>query len=332
MAASRPYDHVGDAPGLAGQPSRRFVDDWAPTDGALALEWVEPDETPAPEAPPRLMVLPTSGTVPRMAWPESPGFAGRAALRAQQRAQVRRARRLAALVLLAAVALVVLLLTGFSAFSGTRSDAVASPTGPAPAQRLLPSGPPRPQVIATLDTLRVELPINQGRVTAIGYHAAGATLLPFDPVGSKANSGILGRIAHRILGDDGSGVRYYQLSGGDGPSTGGLDVGAPVGTDVYAPVDGTIVSIAPRVIDGKAHGVVIQIVPSGTPGAVLALSNLAIDPSLTVGMTVVASATKLGRLVDLSEVEKAGLERYTNDKGQHVHIEARPAASVSTSG
>jgi hypothetical protein len=332
MAASRPYDHQGDAPGLAGRSSRRFVDDWAPTDGALALEWEEPDEMPAPAPPPRLMVLPTSGTVPPMAWPEAPGLAGRAALRAQQRAQVRRARRLAALVLLASVALVVLLLTGFSAFSGTRSDAVGAPTGPAPAQRLLPSGPPRPQVIATLDTLRVELPINQGRVTAIAYHASGATLLPFDPVGAKANEGLLGRIAHRILGDDGSGVRYYQLEGGDGPKTGGLDIGAPVGTDVYAPVDGTIVSIADRVIDGKAHGSVIQIVPSGTPGAVLALSNVQIDPSLTVGMTVVASATKLGRLIDLSEVEKAGLERYTNDKGQHVHVEARPAASVSSSG
>ena len=46
----------------------------------------------------------------------------------------------------------------------------------------------------------------------------------------------------------------------------------------------------------------------------------------------VGITTKLGRLVDLSEVEKAGLERYTNDKGQHVHLEARPAASVSTSG
>lgn len=326
MAESRPYDHQGDAPGRAGPRP----DDWWPTDGALALEWEEPEETPAPAPPPRLMVLPASGTVPRMAWPESPGLAGRAALRAQQRAHVRRARRLAALVVLASVALVVLLLTGFSTFGGR--DAVGSPTGPAPAQRLLPSGPPRPQVIATVDTLRVQLPINQGRVTAIGYHASGATLLPFDPVGSKTNEGLLGRIAHRILGDDGSGVRYYQLSGGDGPSTGGLDVGAPVGTDVYAPVDGTIVSIADRVIDGKAHGSIVQIVPSGTPGAVLALSNVQIDPSLTVGMTVVASATKLGRLIDLSEVERAGLEAYTQDKGQHVHIEARPAASVPASG
>ncbi len=328
MAGSRPYDHHGDASGRAGPP----VDDWWPTDGALALEWEEPDETPPRRAAPQLLVVPTSGTVPPMAWPEAPGLAGRAALRAQQRAHVRRARRLAALVLLAAVALVVLLLTGFSAFSGTQSSGVDSPTGPAPAQRLLPSGPPRPQVIATLDTLRVQLPINQARVTAIGYHASGATLLPFDPVGSRANAGLFGRLAHRILGDDGSGVRYYQVEGGDGPKTGGLDIGAPVGTDVYAPVDGTIVSISDRIIDGKAHGSVIEIVPSGTPGAVVAVSNLSIDPSLTVGMTVVSSATKLGRLVDLSKVERAGLEAYTNDKGQHVHLEARPAASVSASG
>src|SRR5262245_36184804 len=192
MAGGRPYDHHGDVSGRAGPR----IDDWWPTDGALALEWEEPEELPAPKTVPRLMVLPTSGTVPRMAWPEAPGLAGRAALRAQQRAQVRRARRLAALVLIAAVALVVLLLTGFSAFSGTQRSGVDTPTGPAPSQRLLPSGPPRPQVIATLDTLRVQLPINQARVTAIGYHASGATLLPFDPVGSKANAGIFGKIAH----------------------------------------------------------------------------------------------------------------------------------------
>jgi hypothetical protein len=237
---------------------------------------------------------------------------------------VRRTRRLAALVLVAGVALVVLLLTAF----GSGGETTIGEAGPAPAQRLLPSGPPRPQVIALYETLRVQLPINQGRVTAIGYHAAGPTALELEPVGSQANAGLFGRLVQRVVGGDGSGVRYYLMDGGSGPRTSGLDVGAPVGTDVYAPADGTVIAISDRIVDGKAYGKRIEIQPAGNPGVVVALTNLEIDPALNVGSTVVAARTKLGRVVDLSAAEHAGLARYTQDKGHHVHLEAHAAATV----
>jgi murein DD-endopeptidase MepM/ murein hydrolase activator NlpD len=221
-----------------------------------------------------------------------------------------------------AVVLVVLVLT---AFAGSGGGPLATANGPAPAQRLLPSGPPRPQVVAVHETLRLQLPVNQARVTAIGYHASGATALPLEPVGSQANAGIFGRIAQRLFGGDGSGVRYYQLEGGSGPRTGGLDIGAPVGTDVYAPVDGTIVAISDRIIDGRPYGKEIEIQPAGNPSIVVMLSNLDVDPALSVGSTVVASRSKLGRIVDVSAVERAGLSRYTQDEGEHVHIETHAA-------
>jgi hypothetical protein len=41
-----------------------------------------------------------------------------------------------------------------------------------------------------------------------------------------------------------------------------------------------------------------------------------------------AARSKLGRLIDLSAVERAGLARYTQDEGQHVHIEARRASTA----
>ncbi|MBD0289922.1 MAG: hypothetical protein ICV74_01595 [Thermoleophilia bacterium] len=258
-----------------------------------------------------------------MAWPEAPGLAARHALKERERARVRRARRVAALVAVAAVALVVLLLTAF----GASGPAAVSTTGPAPAQRLLPSGPPRPQVIAMHDTLRIALPINQARVTAIGFHAAGASAMPLDPVGTQANAGLLGRLVQRIVGGDASGLRWYQLDGGVGPRTGGLDVGAPAGTNVYAPVDGTVIAISDRVIDDRPYGKRIEIQPAGNPGIVVALTNLDVDPVLSVGSTLVAARTKLGRLLDLSAVERAGLARYTQDKGQHVHLELHAAVS-----
>ena len=318
-----PYDHEAT---LAARRRNRADDwDWRLTDGALALEWEEPDEEPVNEAGRHLNLVETSGTVLRMARPEALGLAARAALREKERAKVRRARRLAALVVVGAVALVVLLLT---AFASTGGKTVSQATGPAPAQRLLPSGPPRPQVVAVNDTLRIQLPINQGRVTAIGYHASGTTALALDPVGSQKNAGIFGRLGQRLFGSDGSGIRYYQLEGGTGPKTGGLDIGAPVGTDVYAPVDGTVIAISDRILDGVPHGKQIEIQPAGNPSIVVLLTNLSADPALSVGSTVIAARSKLGRLIDLSAVERAALARYTQDEGQHVHIEARRAAAT----
>jgi murein DD-endopeptidase MepM/ murein hydrolase activator NlpD len=324
--ASLPYDHELDGARTAprGRPRGPYTWDWPASDGALALDWEEPEPEP-PRDRTHLKPLPASGTVPRMASAPARGLAARSALRERQRAKMRQARRLAGLVLVAGIALVVLLLTAF----GSGDARSLGQAGPAPAQRLLPPGPPQPLVIASYDTLRIGLPINQARVTAIGYHASGAGALELEPVGSQANAGVFGRLIRRLIGDDGSGVRYYQLSGGIGPRTGGLDVGAPVGTDVYAPVDGTVIAISDQIVDGKPYGKRIEIQPAGNPGVVVALENLETDPVLRVGSTLVASATKLGRLVDLSPVEEAGLARYTQDAGQHVHIEVHPAASLS---
>jgi hypothetical protein len=63
---------------------------------------------------------------------------------------------------------------------------------------------------------------------------------------------------------------------------------------------------------------------------VVTLENLRADPALTVGSTVSSGRTKIGRIIDLSEVERAGLARYTQDNGQHVHIEVHPASALAS--
>src|SRR5207244_11608087 len=123
-------------------------------------------------------------------------------------------------------------------------------TAPAPATRLLPPGPPQPQVIALWGTLRLEVPIAQKRVTAIGYHASGDGALALDPVGHQANQGLVSRLAGHLFGGGSSGLRYSVVGGGTGPATASLAVGATPGTDVYAPVDGTIAEITPLTLDG----------------------------------------------------------------------------------
>ena len=326
IVPARPFDQEATGPAARGSRTRPDIWDWPATDGALALDWEEPPPRP-PHSRSHLREVATSGSLPRMAGPpQGRGLAARAAVRERERAKARRARRFAALVAVGSIALVVLLLTAF----GTGEPAALSTTGPAPAQRLLPSGPPRPQMIATHDTLRIQLPINEGRVTAIGYHGAGDAVVELEPLGTQANAGLFGRLVQRLIGGDGSGLRYYLLEGGSGEPTGGLDVGAPVDTDVYAPVDGTVISITDRIVDGRVYGKRIEIQPSGNSGLVVALTNLSVDPVLSVGTPLLAGRTKLGRVVDVTPVERAALARYTQDQGQHVHLEVLPAASLAT--
>jgi hypothetical protein len=328
--ASRPrlYDRERESPANQGKVIELWVPDdtwWPDTDGALALQ---PEPVDGGAAGRDWKATETSVTVPRMATSPAPSLAARARARRRDeaRAKARRARRVAALVVVASVSLITLILTAF----GTGGSTAVTFTGPAPAERLLPAGPPDPQVVAMQDTLHIQLPINQSRVTAIGYHSTGSDALALEPVGTQANAGVVERLLRKLFGQNGSGLRYYLLDGGVGPRTGGLDVGAPVDTDVYTPVDGSVIAISDYVISGKAYGVRIDIQPSGNPGVVVSLTNLRPDPALTVGSTVSSGRTKIGRVIDFSHVERAGLARYTQDSGQHVHLEVHPAASIAS--
>ena len=325
MSGTRLYDREQEIPAKLGNVVDlwRVDDEWSfPVDGSLALQ-PEPREVPAE---PRRRLK--GDTVLRMATTPAPGLTARARSRRRdaRRGKVRRARRMAALIIVAFVSLVTLVLTAF----GTGAPTRVAFTGPAPSDRLLPAGPPRPQVVAMQDTLRIQLPINQSRVTAIGYHASGSSALPLETVGTQANAGLVERMVRKLFGENGSSLRYYLLDGGVGPQTGGLDIGAPVDTDVFAPVNGSVIAINDHVINGRAYGVRIDVQPSGTPGVVVSLTNLRADPALTVGSTVSAGRSKIGRVIDLSSVERAGLARYTQDNGQHVHLEVRTAASIAS--
>ncbi|MEZ5102845.1 MAG: hypothetical protein R3C15_24240, partial [Thermoleophilia bacterium] len=214
------------------------------------------------------------------------------------------------------------------AFSGGETTPAVQVEAPAPAARLLPGGAPRPEVIALQADLRIYLPVDPERVTAIGYHATGESALPFDPVGKQDNAGTLTRLRDRIFGDDvPGGVRYVLIEGGVGPATGGLDIGAPVGTNVFAPVDGTVLGISDVIVQGAPFGQRIDIQPAGSPGIIVTVTRVVVDGDLAVGKTVSAAKTRLGTVADLSPVEESALARFTQDTGQHVHIEARRAAS-----
>ena len=227
---------------------------------------------------------------------------------------------------MAAALLTTLALTAFAS-----SPEVVRSTAPAPADRLLPAGPPRPQVVASAPSIRLQLPVPQARLTALGYHRAPNNALALHPAGDRANQGFLSRLVHKLVGGGGSrGMRWYQLSGsGQGPPTSMLDAGAPAGTDVYSPVDATVVGISKFVLGGKVRGVQLDLQPVQAPFLVVSLTRLRIDPSLRVGDSVQAGTSKVGSVLDLSRVEQQALGRYTQDGGNHVSIEVRAGSDLN---
>ena len=226
-------------------------------------------------------------------------------------------------MLLAAVFVVSLLFTAFG--GGTSRTPVSLAAASLASARADVQTRPFPEIVAVRGPVRLQLPISQRRVTAIGYHAADDGGMALAPSGHQANEGVVQRVIHAVFGGGGGSPAWYQLDGG---TTSALDVGAQVGTNVYAPVDGTVVAISPYVVGGRRFGSRIDIQPQNAPSVVVSLTQLRVDPSLSVGSTVVSGARRLGTVADLSLVEHQALARYTNDAGNHVTVELRPAASI----
>jgi hypothetical protein len=240
-----------------------------------------------------------------------------ARLRADRRRAQARARRIAVGAVVAVLAVATL---GLTAFDGESSPAVSRPA-PLP----VTSAPPEPQVLATVGNLRIESPVAQGGVTAVGFHGSADGALVLKPVGPQRNEGLLARLWRRITGSSKSGLAWYQLTGGPLRT---LDVGAVAGTDVYSPVDGTVVAVRDHIVSGRVVGAEIELRPTSAPSLVVSIQNVRPDPSLTVGANVAAGSSKLGTVTDISRHERQALERYAAEGGNNVAVQVYLSATL----
>ena len=115
-------------------------------------------------------------------------------------------------------------------------------------------------------------------------------------------------------------LRYHQTT--DDAYVGGNVV------QITPQIPGTVVGITPYVVAGHRYGSRIDIQPQSAPSLIVSVTQLRSDPSLSVGSNVVSGATRIGVVADLSRVERQALARFTNDSGNHVSVELRPAASL----
>ena len=218
------------------------------------------------------------------------------------------------------VAVLALTTLALTAFDGESSPAVSRPA-PLP----VTSAPPEPQILATVGNLRVQSPVAQGGVTAVGFHGSSEGALVLKPVGPQRNEGLLARLWHRITGVSKTGLAWYQLSGGPLRT---LDVGAVAGTDVYSPVDGTVVAIRDQIVSGKRIGAEIELRPASAPSLVVSIQNVRPDPALSVGDNVAAERSKLGTVTDISRHERQALGEYAVEGGNNVALQVYPSATL----
>lgn len=243
-----------------------------------------------------------------------------ARLRASRRRKQARARRFVLLLVIGILAAVTLALTAFDQ-SGGRSPSATVRPAPLP----VTATPPESHVLAAVGNLRIQSPVAEEGVTAVGFHRSADGALVLQPVGPQANEGVLARLWRRITGSSRSGSTWYQLEGGPLRT---LDVGAVAGTDVYSPIDGTVVAIRDQIVSGRAVGSEIELRPTSAPSLVVAIENIHPDPALTVGANIAAGSSKLGTVTDISRYETQALAQYAPDGGNNVSIRVFPSASL----
>jgi hypothetical protein len=179
-------------------------------------------------------------------------------------------------------------------------------------------------MLATIGNLQIQLPVAAASLTAIGFHGANDGSLSLQPVGRQANEGILARLWRRIAGARRDTPRWYQLEGGP-QGTNMLDVGTPPGTDVYAPVEGSVVAVRKIIVGGKQIGSRIDLRPSRSPSVMVSVMHVRPDPAIAVGTPVLAASSKLGTAANVSSVETQALAAHAPDGGNNVSIAVYPS-------
>jgi murein DD-endopeptidase MepM/ murein hydrolase activator NlpD len=242
-----------------------------------------------------------------------------AARRESRRRRDRRRRGLTLLIAIVPVAAAVLVIALLTASDS--GPQIADPLQPtaintSPQVGLTTTRRPENVVLADAEGVALRLPVPRDLVTTVAFHPLEtSSSVRLDPRGT---------LDHEIV----------PRRGRPGPESAALDVGAPAGTAVYSPVSGVVAGVVdPYVVAGTDIGFEMAIAPATAAGLLVRVTHLdgpesfknSAGPAGTrrprVGEPVTAGVTELGRVADFSKVVDQEIARYTNDSGNHVHIE-----------
>jgi hypothetical protein len=225
--------------------------------------------------------------------------------------QVYRRRRSLA-VGLGLLATLVLVVVAFAQTSGSQQE--TPPIDPNVA------GPDT--ALASVDGVNISIPVRPASLTGLGYHPSGENLLELEPRGKDLSSSALTRVFLGGSTPERLGYHVMDPAGRPGPATGALDVGAEAGTQVYAPVTGTVTAIRPDPVVPNAF--VVEIKPTDRPDLRVQVSGVTelSEQEGGVDSPVTAGATRLGKVADSTQVLSPQLASYTSGSGNHVTVTA----------
>jgi biotin carboxyl carrier protein len=214
-------------------------------------------------------------------------------------------------------------------------------------------------VFATAGTLRLRLPVPAEAVTTVAFHQASSknavtmtSLVPImelktasrlaaqkraaknatstpPPAGATAASATAASTTAASssgtptisTGDvwGGKVIRLWR-SGRTGKPETAVDVGAAPGTQVVAPVNGTVVYVRAYKLYGTIDDYEVHIAPDGQPELDVVLIHIT-DVCVTPGQRVEAGATVVAAVRRLSKSTSLQLAQYTADGGDHTHLQ-----------
>jgi len=258
----------------------------------------------------------------------------------QARDSRRRSARLARLkahrsrLIAAAAILVAASLTGWLlAADNTQSDPV-TPAAPriaaGPNREMSNPATPTP-FFARYGRLHLYLPVDPSALIAIAYHQASGdaaapitSLLPDADMNLAAanRSSTPPTVATSTTGSailQGQVLRMWRTNRRGPPDT-AVDIGAPPGTPVLAPISGEIVGIRPYKLYNSVEDYEIHIAPTGWPEINVVLIHVD-KPTVKVGDRVIGGVTAVAEIRLLSDRIDHQLGGYTRCDGDHVHIQ-----------
>jgi hypothetical protein len=180
---------------------------------------------------------------------------------------------------------------------------------------------PPDRVIARAGLIDIHLPIDRQRIAFTLFRAVDDV----DAVGLSPD----GTWKHSIAPRDGRA----------GSETAGLDIAAPAGAIVYAPVDGTITSVVPYTVAGIEAGYQVDITPDAQSDVIVRVRHIEGIPEdrragpvckvgglakPNVGEPVTAGITCIGQVRDATDLLQAArpeVARYVSGSGNHMHME-----------
>lgn len=205
---------------------------------------------------------------------------------------------------------------------------------------LHPEEPPTP-IIARYKNLEMRLPVRLRTLTELGFHQASysyavhlKTEMPFADMSAVKKAKTTHRdISKQATGPSAvlTGAALVMWRDRPGKPDTAVDVGAKPGSDVLAPVDGTVVKVKKYKLYGKYTDYEIHIQPNGLKTIDVVMIHIT-DVSVTPGTPVRAGVTRIGAVRKLSDRETLQLGHYTKGGGDHTHVQLNDATDPEYKG